>query len=233
MNTQPETLWHQYRQEPNDHHRNQLVECYLPIVQFHAVRFHTKTRQRVEIDELTSMGVFGLMDAIERFDESRGWKFGTFAGHRIVGAIRDGLRQVDHLSKAARAGVRQVEKVVEQTLQKESRRPTVEEVINQVGQRPRWAKVLARLADAGCDKSRRVEQVDRQPAPGAALDMAELFSHITLEMSACEKLLLKLCAIEGMNIKQASDACGYSKAHGSIVMRTIKQRARIRLQEAA
>lgn len=233
MSDHTQLLWQQYHQDPNDHHRNQLVERYLPIVQFHAARFHTKTRQHVEVDELTSMGVFGLMDAIKRFDESRGLKFGTFAGHRVVGAIRDGLRGIDHLSKAARAGVRQVEKVVEQTLQSESRRATVEEILDQIGERPPWAKVLTQLADAGCDKSRFVERIDRQPAPGAAIEFNDLFQFITREMSRSERMLLKLVAVEGMTVAQAGNASGHSPAHVSVVVRSVKQRAKARLRGAA
>ena len=69
--------------------RNRLVERYLPLVKYNGERIWARLPEGVELDDLISAGVFGLMDAIDAFDLSRGVKFETYCVPRIRGAMLD------------------------------------------------------------------------------------------------------------------------------------------------
>src|SRR6187200_1398175 len=102
-------VWLAYRAEPTVELRNQLVETYLSLVKYNAERIWSRLPDGVELDDLISAGVFGLMDAIDAFDLSRGVKFETYCVPRIRGAMLDELRTMDWVprlvrSKASRLG---------------------------------------------------------------------------------------------------------------------------------
>ena len=97
--------WRTYAQSRSNELRDRLVEYYLDlgIVQRAAKRMARSLPSQVDPDDLTSAGAFGLLTAVERFDPSRGIKFQTFARQPIRGAMLDYLREIDHLSRIARA----------------------------------------------------------------------------------------------------------------------------------
>ena len=75
--------------------RNILVEHYLPLVRYHGERVLSKLPKEVELDDLVSAGIFGLMDSIDAHDTNRGVKFETYCAPRIRGAMYDELRNMD------------------------------------------------------------------------------------------------------------------------------------------
>ena len=85
-------LWRDYRAQPTVDLRNQLVELYLPLVKYNAERIWSRLPEGVDLDDLISAGVFGLLDAIDAFDLERGVKFETYCVPRIRGAMLDELR---------------------------------------------------------------------------------------------------------------------------------------------
>ena len=95
-------LWQDYRAHPTIHLRNQLVELYLPLVKYNAERIWSRLPEGVDLDDLISAGVFGLLDAIDAFDLLRGVKFETYCVPRIRGAMLDELRTMDWV-RASRA----------------------------------------------------------------------------------------------------------------------------------
>src|SRR5271169_1697926 len=96
-------LWQQYRTEPTVEMRNQLVERYLSLVKYNAERIWARLPDGVELDDLISAGVFGLMDAIDAFDLDRGVKFETYCVPRIRGAMLDELRTMDWVPRLVRS----------------------------------------------------------------------------------------------------------------------------------
>ena len=85
-------LWQQFKADlTNQDLRNRLVEMYLPLVKYNGERIWSRLPEGVELDDLISAGVFGLMDAIDAFDLSRGVKFETYCVPRICGAMLDEL----------------------------------------------------------------------------------------------------------------------------------------------
>ena len=100
-------LWRDYRAEPTVELRNQLVELYLPLVKYNAERIWSRLPEGVDLDDLISAGVFGLMDAIDAFDLERGVKFETYCVPRIRGAMLDELRTMDWVPRLVRSKAQQ------------------------------------------------------------------------------------------------------------------------------
>ena len=94
--------WVDFKKDGDDNSRNCLLEHYLPIVKYTAERLHTKLPDEVEVDDLISSGIFGLMDAVKAFDVNRGVKFETYCSQRIRGAILDELRALDWVPRLVR-----------------------------------------------------------------------------------------------------------------------------------
>src|SRR5437773_12469365 len=84
-------VWIEYKKTRTESLRNILMENYLHLVRYNAERIHVKLPDEVELDDLMSAGIFGLMDAIAAFDLERGVKFETYCAPRIRGAILDEL----------------------------------------------------------------------------------------------------------------------------------------------
>jgi RNA polymerase sigma factor for flagellar operon FliA len=82
--------------------RNAIVQEFLPSIRIHAARMKLRLPPHIETDDLVSSGVVGLLDALERFDTSRGIKFKTYAEFRIRGAMLDYLREMDWFPRSAR-----------------------------------------------------------------------------------------------------------------------------------
>jgi RNA polymerase sigma factor for flagellar operon FliA len=102
-------LWDDFRQQPETELRNRLMENYLPLVRYNAERIWSRLPDGVELDDLVSAGVFGLMDAIEAFDQSRGVKFETYCVPRIRGAMLDELRCMDWVPRLVRSRASKME----------------------------------------------------------------------------------------------------------------------------
>ena len=98
-----------YRASPTTEMRNQLVETYLPLVKYNAERIWARLPEGVDLDDLISAGVFGLMDAIEAFDLERGVKFETYCVPRIRGAMLDELRTMDWVPRLVRSKATRLE----------------------------------------------------------------------------------------------------------------------------
>ena len=78
-------VWIEYKKTKTEPLRNILMENYLHLVRYNAERIHVKLPDEVELDDLMSAGIFGLMDAINAFDLDRGVKFETYCAPRIRG----------------------------------------------------------------------------------------------------------------------------------------------------
>ena len=95
--------WQEYRANPTLDLRNRLVENYMPLVKYNGERIWARLPDGVELDDLISAGIFGLLDAIEAFDLSRGVKFETYCVPRIRGAMLDELRTMDWVPRLVRS----------------------------------------------------------------------------------------------------------------------------------
>lgn len=112
--------------------RDQLIMDYAPLIRFVAQRIATRLPSNIDIDDLISAGVIGLMDAIEKYDPSRDNKFKTYAEFRIRGAILDELRSQDWVPRSVRDKAKKIEKVYTELEQKLGRVVTDEEIAKEL-----------------------------------------------------------------------------------------------------
>src|SRR5512137_3153897 len=97
-------IWQNFKADSeNQELRNRLVEMYLPLVKYNGERIWARLPDGVDLDDLISAGVFGLMDAIDAFDLERGVKFETYCVPRIRGAMLDELRTMDWVPRLVRS----------------------------------------------------------------------------------------------------------------------------------
>ena len=112
--------------------RDTLITAHLPKVKYIADRIAAKLPPSIERDDLYGAGVIGLIDAVERFDASRGVSFTTFAEMRVRGAIMDNLRSLDWASRSTRRRAREVQNAFAHIEQQKGRAATEEEVAAQM-----------------------------------------------------------------------------------------------------
>ncbi|MFM8304255.1 MAG: RNA polymerase sigma factor WhiG [Actinomycetota bacterium] len=126
-------LWRTYKSEGATEVRERLILHYSPLVKFVAGRVAAGLPQSVEQADLVSYGVFGLIDAIDKFDPERGFKFETYAISRIKGAIIDELRAIDWVPRSVRAKARAVERAYSKLENELKRSPEDHEVAAELG----------------------------------------------------------------------------------------------------
>ncbi|HEX7589744.1 MAG TPA: FliA/WhiG family RNA polymerase sigma factor [Demequinaceae bacterium] len=113
--------------------RRNLITYYAPLVTQVALRMIVRLPDTVELGDLVSYGMFGLIDAIEKFDPERGYKFETYAATRVRGAIIDELRAADWVPRSVRSKARQVEAATRALEQQEQCRVTNAAVADRLG----------------------------------------------------------------------------------------------------
>ncbi len=101
-------VWELFHKTRGNEYRNLLLEHYRDLVRYAAERLHAKLPDKVELDDLISAGIFGLMDAIDAYDPARGVKFETYCAPRIKGSILDELRSMDWVPRLIRARAHQL-----------------------------------------------------------------------------------------------------------------------------
>src|SRR6187399_3295500 len=127
-------VWKQYKIDPtNQELRNLLVEQYLPLVKYNGERIWARLPDGVELDDLVSAGVFGLMDAINAFDLNRGVKFETYCVPRIRGAMLDELRTMDWVPRLVRSKASKMEAARKELEAGLGRPPRAEEMAVKMG----------------------------------------------------------------------------------------------------
>jgi RNA polymerase sigma factor for flagellar operon FliA len=104
-----EELWQQYRKTRDPAIREAFIKQYAPLVKYVAGKVSVGMPNNVEFDDLVGYGVFGLIDAIDKYDPDRNIKFKTYAVTRIRGAIFDELRLIDFVPRSVRQKTREIE----------------------------------------------------------------------------------------------------------------------------
>ncbi|NIH84847.1 FliA/WhiG family RNA polymerase sigma factor [Amycolatopsis granulosa] len=128
-----QALWREFRACPEQRLRERLVLHYAPLVKYVAGRVGTGLPTHVDVGDLIQSGIFGLIDAIEKFEPERGLRFETYAMQRIRGAILDDLRSQDWVPRVVRSRAREVERALERLGGRLRRTPTDNEVAEELG----------------------------------------------------------------------------------------------------
>ncbi|WP_094547383.1 FliA/WhiG family RNA polymerase sigma factor [Petroclostridium xylanilyticum] len=126
-------LWKQYIETRSSVIREKLILEYSPLVKYVAGRLSIYFGNNVDYEDLLSYGIFGLIDAIDKFDLSKGVKFETYASLRIRGAIIDNIRKLDWVPRTLRQKNKEIEKAFTELEAKLGRPPLDSEIAGQLG----------------------------------------------------------------------------------------------------
>ena len=125
-------LWKEYKRSKDPKIRDMFVKQYAPLVKYVAGKVAIGMPHNVEFDDLVGFGVFGLFDAIEKFDPDKHVKFKTYAVTRIRGAIFDELRSIDWVPRSVRQKSREIEDAIHRLEASLGRAASDEEVANEL-----------------------------------------------------------------------------------------------------
>jgi len=144
--------------------RNRLVMEHLPVVRALAVQIRRRLPAHVEVDDLIQAGTMGLLDAVNKCDPRKAGAFGTYARHRIRGAILDSLRRSDWASRSHRRNHRRMEEAVQELSTSLQRAPTEAEVAARLGMSLElWRSMLTDLRIQLISMSRSQDAEDSRP----------------------------------------------------------------------
>jgi RNA polymerase sigma factor for flagellar operon FliA len=238
--------WRKYRATGEESLRNRLMEHYLYLVKYNAERIGAKLPDEVDVDDLMSAGVFGLLDAIDAFDLDRGVKFETYCSPRIRGAILDELRNMDWVPRLVRHRAHKLADIT-RTLEVElGRIPSEDEIASRLGMtRPQFDKLMRdasavslislsrKFADSGANRD--VFEIDVVPDgqssdPVAEAQKRDLRDLVTRGLNRAERLIVVLYYYEQMTMKQIGETLDLSESRVSQMHSAILMRLRDQLQ---
>jgi RNA polymerase sigma factor for flagellar operon FliA len=239
-------VWTAYKKNPTEDLRNILMENYLHLVRYNAERIHIKLPDEVELDDLMSAGIFGLMDAIAAFDLDRGVKFETYCAPRIRGAILDELRSMDWVPRLVRSRAAKMDQAGKQLETELGRAPTNDELASRLGVPMSEFEKMAKDSSAvgvvslnrkwyETDSNKDVREIDvledkRGMDPVREIQRKDLKDMITKGLSRAERLIIILYYFEEMTMKEIGATLDLSESrvsqmHSSILARLKAQMA--------
>ena len=139
-----EFLWRRYKRTGDPQIRNRLILRYLPLVKYISDRIFSRLPRRVDVRDLRSAGIFGLIGAIEAFDMHRGIKFETYCSVRVRGSILDELRAQDWVPRPVRTRTQRLKEALEELTRELGRTPNEDEVALHLGVQPSDVRNLGR-----------------------------------------------------------------------------------------
>jgi RNA polymerase sigma factor for flagellar operon FliA len=224
-------LWADYKSTGDRGLRDRLIVQYSPLVKYVAGRVSVGLPQSIEQADLVSYGIFGLIDAIEKYDAERGIKFETYAITRIKGAIIDELRSIDWVPRSVRAKARGVEKAyakLEATLLRTPTDPEVaaelqisEAALQQIFTQISFVglvaldEVLSGHGDRGDGSTVGDTLADRGEGPMAAFEVEEMKQILASAINRLgdrEKLVLTLYYYEGLTLGDIGQVLGVTES---------------------
>ena len=131
--TEIDKIWDDYISARCDKAKEQLIIHYSPMIKFVVGKMSIFVSNAVDFDDLVSYGIFGLIDAIEKFDNQKGVKFETYASLRIRGAVIDGLRSLDWVPRSLRQKSKQLDDTYAQLENELGREPTNDDLAVKLG----------------------------------------------------------------------------------------------------
>lgn len=128
-----EKLWDEYRRRPSADLREKIITEYAPLVKVVAGRLSMYLGYNVEYEDLVSYGIFGLIDAIDKFDLEKDVKFETYASLRIRGSILDQIRKMDWIPRTVRQKQKKIEEAIRKVETKTGRNASDEDIAKELG----------------------------------------------------------------------------------------------------
>ncbi|MEL7335639.1 MAG: FliA/WhiG family RNA polymerase sigma factor [Planctomycetota bacterium] len=241
--------WANYKQMVKDDPlredvRNRLVERYMPLVRYNGERIWQRLPDGVELDDLISAGIFGLMDAIDAFDLDRGVKFETYCVPRIRGAMLDELRTMDWVPRLVRSKASKLAEARKQMERKLGRGPTNQELAAHMEINIRELEKMQSDANAvglvslnkkwyETDSYKDVREIDiledkKGEDPTRRVQKTDLMRLVTKGLNRNERLIIILYYYEELTMKEIGATLDLSESrvsqmHSSIVNRLQQQ----------
>jgi RNA polymerase sigma factor for flagellar operon FliA len=243
-------VWRQFKIDPDRQDlRNRLVERYMPLVRYNGERIWARLPEGVELDDLVSAGIFGLMDAIEAFDLTRGVKFETYCVPRIRGAMLDELRTMDWVPRLVRSKASKLQEATKTLETRLGRHPTGPELathmslnladlekmmveasaVNLISLNKKWYET---------DSYKDVREIDiledkKGEDPTRRIQKNDLMRLVTKGLNRNERLIIILYYYEELTMKEIGATLDLSESrvsqmHSSIVQRLQHQLGRRR-----
>lgn len=239
-----EQVWKKYKETKDLKYRDDLLLFYSPLVKYVAGKISIGLPKSVDISDLISYGIFGLIDAIEKFDVDRKIKFETYAIPRIRGAIYDELRNQDWMPRSIRTRAKQIEKTYVELENKLQRVPSenevarelnitleeMEEVLSQIN-----SSFVIALEDVVSISNSEDENMqvfnlikdESQDDPLASIESDEVRNFLKIAISKLsdkEKSIISLYYYEGLTLKEIGDVLGItesrvSQIHSKLILR--------------
>ncbi len=228
-------LWRAFKEKGDRKAREELILLYAPLVKYIAGRVAIGLPPTVEYDDLISYGIFGLIDAVEKFDPNRGVKFETYAISRIRGAVIDGLRAVDWVPRSVRQKAREFEAVC-QRVESELGRSASDEELSQAMNLALddYQQMLAEVscttltsldelwkADGNVEENIRVMETIADASsvdPVASVEFEEMkriLAEAIDRLSERERLVIALYYYEGLTLKEIGKVLEVTEARVS------------------
>jgi len=222
--------------------QNQIIMEFTPLIRYLAAKMTARTRYSVELDEMISYGVLGLIDAINKYDKKRKNEFKTYAEFRIKGAMLDYMREQDPVSRSVRDQIKTIEKAKKTLEEKLGRTPTAKEMakklrmsINRYFDMTSYARPVAflRIDDGGRkeddDFTSSVELKDEHEEANpfyvaSTASTKELMTDAMSKLNDKERAVVSLYYYDDMNFKKISQTIGVSESracqlHSSAISR--------------
>ncbi len=227
-------LWAQYKEAGGADLRDRLILHYSPLVKYVAGRVAVGLPHHIEQADLVSNGIFGLMDAIDKFEPDRGFRFETYAISRIKGAILDELRSIDWVPRSVRLKARAIEQAYTKLEAEQKRSPNDAELAAELdmteGQLQNTLSQISFVGVVALDEillvgGERGESLtvgdtvaDVSAGPMATYEveeMRQILADAINRMADREKLVLTLYYYEGLTLSEIGQVLGVSESRVS------------------
>ncbi len=228
-------IWQDYKDHADRADRDRLIVHYAPLVKYVAGRVRSGLPNSVESADLVSYGMFGLIDAIDKFDLERKIKFETYAINRIRGAIIDELRSLDWVPRSVRAKAKTLERAHAELEAELRRAPSEDELADRMGlTRAELAKLMSQVSitnmvaldevtHGGSDRGDKMTLGDlledpRAPDPEAEYETEEmkvLLAEQIGELPEREKVVLTLYYYERLTLAEIGSVLGVTESRVS------------------
>jgi RNA polymerase sigma factor for flagellar operon FliA len=219
-------LWEEYRRTRDPKLKNLLSEEYLPIVRYVAEKMIERLPHNVQVEDLIGAGVFGLFDAVERFDVTRGVKFETYCVGRIRGAMLDELRHMDWVPRLTRARANRLEEAYAKLEKENGRPPTDVELARELKISLDQLDELYREVSGASLVSLQRRTLEKDPnqlgvdvmedekieGPLPANTRKDLVEFCQKKLSAKERYILMMYYFEDLTLKEIGRVLGLSES---------------------
>ncbi len=227
--TELDGAWARFKRTGAQQERDELIVYYAPLVKYVASRIAAGLPQTVDQSDLVSYGMFGLIDAITKFDPERGFKFETYAISRIKGAVLDELRAIDWVPRSVRSKAKSVERAMSKLESKLHRAPTDDEIADELDissdQLSGIYKQISSLGMVALDEMLSFNGsesltfgdtlADRREGPVTTyerVEMRQLLADAINKMNEREKIVLTLYYYENLTLAEIGKVLGVTES---------------------